>query len=229
MLLASVRVHPCCALLETDRPTTTTSKSIKKVFKITNFHLKDSLPDCAFYLSIGTHRTTSHDDYNPTGSIRVTVSHSPPFSSTLRYLRLSIIVAASYRSKMSSITRKTTQAARRMTIAFPLRRTFVSSSSIKKDFVQELYLRELKSYKPSTQSLQGLQTQVRDFTMPAAPAAPEVPSAQDIAQEMQSWDSASLVNNQAPSSDTAEVDVNGQSADEFLAFLERDHPPPAAH
>ncbi|KAH9461533.1 hypothetical protein Pst134EA_017833 [Puccinia striiformis f. sp. tritici] len=65
--------------------------------------------------------------------------------------------------------------------------------------------------------------------MPAAPAAPEVPSAQDIAQEMQSWDSASLVNNQAPSSDTAEVDVNGQSADEFLAFLERDHPPPAAH
>ncbi|KAH9445189.1 hypothetical protein Pst134EA_031720 [Puccinia striiformis f. sp. tritici] len=137
--------------------------------------------------------------------------------------------SASYRSKMSSITRKTTQAARRMTIAFPLRRTFVSSSSIKKDFVQELYLRELKSYKPSTQSLQGLQTQVRDFTMPAAPAAPEVPSAQDIAQEMQSWDSASLVNNQAPSSDTAEVDVNGQSADEFLAFLERDHPPPAAH
>ncbi|KNZ59504.1 hypothetical protein VP01_1717g3 [Puccinia sorghi] len=130
---------------------------------------------------------------------------------------------------MSSLTRKTTQIARRMTIALPLQRTFVSSSSIKKDFVQELYLRELKSYKPSPQSLQSLQTQVRDFTMPAAPAAPAVPTAQDIAQEMQSWDSASLVNNQSSSSQVTEVDVTGQSADEFLAFLERDHPPPAAH
>jgi len=130
---------------------------------------------------------------------------------------------------MSGITRKTAQVARRMTIALPLQRTFVSSSSIKKDFVQELYLRELKSYKPSPQSLQSLQTQVRDFTMPAAPAAPAVPTAQDIAQEMQSWDSASLVNNQSSSSQATEVDVTGQSADEFLAFLERDHPPPAAH
>jgi hypothetical protein len=68
-------------------------------------------------------------------------------------------------------------------------------------------LRELKSYKPSPQSLQTLQTQVRDFTMPAAPAAPEVPTAQDIAQEMQTWDSASLVNSQSQSSEATEVDV----------------------
>lgn len=65
--------------------------------------------------------------------------------------------------------------------------------------------------------------------MPSAPPAPAVPGAQDLAQELQTWDSVSLVNKQTQTAETSEADVSGQSADEFLAFLERDHPPPAAH
>lgn len=96
-----------------------------------------------------------------------------------------------------------------------------------KDFVQELYLRELKSYKPSP-SILSAQNQVREFTMPPAPSAPVLPTSQDVAQELQSWDSASLVNTATTSESGVEVE-SSQSADEFLNFLERDHPAPAAH
>nr|AIC33768.1 ATP synthase complex subunit h [Puccinia cf. psidii AE-2014] len=106
-------------------------------------------------------------------------------------------------------------------------------SSIK-DFVQELYLRELKSYKPSPQTIQAMQNQVRDFTMPSAPPPPVLPSAPDLAQEFQTWDNASLVNNNVQAETSSQLESGwvhflGQTADEFLAFLERDHPAASSH
>ncbi|KAI8452306.1 ATP synthase complex subunit H-domain-containing protein [Phakopsora pachyrhizi] len=112
---------------------------------------------------------------------------------------------------MSNLIRQTTAGlARRMSVSTPIRRSIVSSTSTNKDFVQELYLRELKSYKPSPQSAQALQNQVRDFSMPPTPPAPSVPTAQDVAQELQSWDNVSLVNEAKPAA-------------------ARDHPPRAHH
>ncbi|EGG00006.1 uncharacterized protein MELLADRAFT_75844 [Melampsora larici-populina 98AG31] len=128
---------------------------------------------------------------------------------------------------MSNIARTSTRLARTLSLHVPSQRSFTSSSLSMKDFVQELYLRELKSYKPSP-SILGAQTQVREFTMPPAPSAPVLPTSQDVAQELQSWDSASLVNTATTSEGGVEVE-SSQSADEFLSFLERDHPAPAAH
>ncbi|KAH9824849.1 ATP synthase complex subunit H-domain-containing protein [Melampsora americana] len=120
---------------------------------------------------------------------------------------------------MSNLARTTTRLARSLSLHLPSQRSFTSSSISMKDFVQELYLRELKSYKPSP-SIMSTQNQVREFTMPPTPSAPVLPTSQDVAQELQSWDSASLTGVEIESS---------QSADEFLTFLERDHPTPAAH
>merc|ERR1712137_183200 len=144
--------------------------------------------------------------------------------------KLRIITSVLFRpfeTNMSNFLRQSTGLAHRMSIASALRRSINSSSSAQKDFVQELYLRELKSYKPTPQSPQALQNQVRDFTMPSAPSAPAIPTAQDLAQELQTWDSASLVNNDSKPAPVSEVEPSSQSADEFLAFLERDHPPVA--
>ncbi|KAG0145572.1 hypothetical protein CROQUDRAFT_133674 [Cronartium quercuum f. sp. fusiforme G11] len=129
---------------------------------------------------------------------------------------------------MSNLTRQTARIARSLSLAVvPSQRSFTTSFQTKKDFVQELYLRELKSYKPSP-SISGVQTQVREFTMPPTPPAPYLPTAQDVAQELESWDKASLVNTSTintQSYGSIEVDST-QSADEYLSFLERDHPTP---
>ncbi|MBW0529263.1 hypothetical protein O181_068978 [Austropuccinia psidii MF-1] len=128
---------------------------------------------------------------------------------------------------MSKIINKTAQIAKLLSLS--PQRGFASSSLANKDFVQELYLRELKSYKPSPQTIQAMQNQVRDFTMPSAPPPPVLPSAPDLAQEFQAWDNASLVNNNVQAETSSQLESGGQTADEFLAFLERDHPAASSH
>lgn len=109
------------------------------------------------------------------------------------------------------------------------------------DLVQDLYIRELKAYKPlpvvSTQSsveytytrLTERQAKdahvgvVKQYTMPPTPKAPTLPS--DLATELSAYDATEPTSASAPAVKTPsspEESVTG--ADAFLSFLEEDLP-----
>ncbi|GAA93950.1 uncharacterized protein L969DRAFT_92144 [Mixia osmundae IAM 14324] len=66
-------------------------------------------------------------------------------------------------------------------------RSFASSSIVSKDFVQELYLKELKAYKTPTQSKDAHVGHVKEFHTPSAPKAPTIPSSADLAKELEAY------------------------------------------
>ena len=65
------------------------------------------------------------------------------------------------------------------------------------DLVQDLYLRELKAYKPPTVKASDSEGQVQKFALPQAPASPEEA---DIASQLSAYE-------------TQEVEVEGQSTE----------------
>jgi len=65
-------------------------------------------------------------------------------------------------------------------------RTFIAPSMpVKKDVVQELYLKELKSYKPAPVAKGAEEGQVKGLKLPPPPAAPDV---EDLSAELASYD-----------------------------------------
>ncbi|ORY06103.1 hypothetical protein K493DRAFT_252230 [Basidiobolus meristosporus CBS 931.73] len=66
-------------------------------------------------------------------------------------------------------------------------RGFSSQAVQMKDVVQELYLKNLKSYKPSPQAAGSEAGQVKDLKLPAAPEVPKIN--EDIAAELAAYDS----------------------------------------
>lgn len=72
------------------------------------------------------------------------------------------------------------------------------------DLVQDLYLRELKAYKPPTVKASDSEGQVQKFALPQAPASPEEA---DIASELSAYE-------------TQEVEVEGQSTESGAAPVE---------
>ncbi|ORX49508.1 hypothetical protein DM01DRAFT_1409477 [Hesseltinella vesiculosa] len=76
-------------------------------------------------------------------------------------------------------TRSTAIKARSMAV-----RSFSVASVQQKDVVQELYLKELKGYKPTATKVD--ESQVKDLKLPAAPAVPEVDA--DLAQQLAAYD-----------------------------------------
>ncbi|GAA5947342.1 hypothetical protein JCM10213_000590 [Rhodosporidiobolus nylandii] len=87
------------------------------------------------------------------------------------------------------------------------------------DFVQDLYLRELKAYKPTKVASQAGAT--KSYSTPSAPKAPEVPTADALAKELEAYD-ASSPSVEAPKAAAAEVvDESEQlGADEYLRLCE---------
>ncbi|KAI8061171.1 ATP synthase complex subunit H-domain-containing protein [Gongronella butleri] len=63
-------------------------------------------------------------------------------------------------------------------------RSFSVASVQQKDVVQELYLKELKAYKPAPAQVD--ESQVKDLKLPAAPAAPQVDA--DLAEQLAAYD-----------------------------------------
>ncbi|EWC43798.1 hypothetical protein DRE_07307 [Drechslerella stenobrocha 248] len=53
-------------------------------------------------------------------------------------------------------------------------RTFVVTAPRQSDLVQDLYLKELKAYKPAPPKANDHEGQVRNWTAPAAPAIPDL-------------------------------------------------------
>ncbi|KAF3918368.1 hypothetical protein ABW21_db0209072 [Orbilia brochopaga] len=53
-------------------------------------------------------------------------------------------------------------------------RTFVVTAPRQSDIVQDLYLRELKSYKPAPPKANDHEGQVRNWSVPATPAVPDL-------------------------------------------------------
>ncbi|KAL5002349.1 ATP synthase complex subunit H-domain-containing protein [Aspergillus recurvatus] len=99
------------------------------------------------------------------------------------------------------------------------RRTFLTSAVRRADPVQELYLRELRAYKPTPVKPGDADAHVQKFSAPAAPKSPEEAN---LANDLSSYESQ-------------EVEVEGQAAAGEAApaeeswFEEDEDETPAAH
>lgn len=74
------------------------------------------------------------------------------------------------------------------------------------DLVQEMYLRELKNYKPPQIKQTDAEGHVQKFNMPKPPLSPEE---SDIANELKTYE-------------TQQVDIEGQSSEGGSAVVEED-------
>lgn len=83
---------------------------------------------------------------------------------------------------------------------------------ISADFVQDLYLRELKNYKPTPVKASDAEGQVQTFKLPATPQSPEEA---DIANELKAYESQQVeTEGQAETSEGAPVEENWFEEDE---------------
>jgi F-type H+-transporting ATPase subunit h len=112
--------------------------------------------------------------------------------------------------------------------------------------VQDLYLKELRSYKAppavrspsstpnlrptnSTQAKDAHVGAVKEFRSPAAPTAPALP---DLASELSSYDAEQPTSLASSSTEKVSSEVEegtGGGAKEFLEFLEKPLPKPEVH
>ncbi|KAF8970559.1 ATP synthase complex subunit H-domain-containing protein [Flammula alnicola] len=111
------------------------------------------------------------------------------------------------------------------------KRAFASSAVSRKDLVQDLYLREIKAYKPAPAAKDAHVGVVKKFSLPPAPKTPALPS--DLASELAAYDAAepaaAAAAPIAQASSTPSADEPAGGADGFLAFLEQDLPKPVHH
>ncbi|KAF7980449.1 hypothetical protein HWV62_38304 [Athelia sp. TMB] len=106
-------------------------------------------------------------------------------------------------------------------------RGFASSSASRKDFVQDLYVKELKAYKapPAVCIIYAKDAHVgavKNFSAPSPPKAPALP--QDLAAELSAYESSEPSKVQATQTTTTHDQTAGSGADGYLAFLEADVP-----
>ncbi|KAL7278481.1 hypothetical protein ACG7TL_007480 [Trametes sanguinea] len=95
------------------------------------------------------------------------------------------------------------------------------------DLVQELYLRELKSYKPPPQAQDAHVGVVKNFQQPPAPQPPTLPA--DLASELSAYDAAEPTFAASAKPAESEESSGPTGAESFLAFLEADEPKAEAH
>ncbi|KAF7619451.1 putative mitochondrial F1F0 ATP synthase subunit Atp14 [Aspergillus flavus] len=106
----------------------------------------------------------------------------------------------------------------RQQVSSASRRTFLTSAVRQADPVQDLYLRELRAFKPTPVKPGDAEAHVQKFSVPAAPKSPEEAN---LANELKSYE-------------TQEVEVEGQAAAGEAApaeesWFEEDEEAPAAH
>ncbi|KAI0070873.1 hypothetical protein K474DRAFT_1712935 [Panus rudis PR-1116 ss-1] len=103
---------------------------------------------------------------------------------------------------------------------------FSTSAVARRDLVQELYLKELKGYKPPPAAKDAHVGHVKAYSLPPAPKPPTVPA--DLASELAAYDAAEPTVASQPAATTSAEQV-GTGADSFLEFLEADVPKADAH
>ncbi|EJU00190.1 hypothetical protein DACRYDRAFT_23176 [Dacryopinax primogenitus] len=109
-------------------------------------------------------------------------------------------------------------------------RAFSAATVARKDIVQDLYLAQLKSYKPKPQVQDAHVGIVREYKAPAVAAATALPS--DLASELATYDASQPdLADAVPVKTSAHVDAQHggpMTAEEFLEMLEAD-PVEVAH
>ncbi|KAL4896976.1 ATP synthase complex subunit H-domain-containing protein [Aspergillus ambiguus] len=109
--------------------------------------------------------------------------------------------------------------AARQQVPTAARRTFLTSAVRQADPVQELYLRELRAYKPSPVKPEDAQAHVQKFAIPAAPKSPEEAN---LANDLNAYESQAVeVEGQAAGGEAAPVEESW--------FEEEEEEAPAAH
>ncbi|RSH90348.1 hypothetical protein EHS25_001682 [Saitozyma podzolica] len=93
-------------------------------------------------------------------------------------------------------------------------RSISMSAVARKDLIQDLYAKDASA---------GL---VRNYTAPTPPKAPALPS--DLAGELAKFDATEPVIGATEAKETP-IAEEGEGADEYLTFLEKDLPKAAAH
>ncbi|KAF4627034.1 hypothetical protein G7Y89_g11123 [Cudoniella acicularis] len=91
----------------------------------------------------------------------------------------------SLRASRSSIARAVRQQATG-TIA---KRTFITPTAVRRDLVQDLYVRELKAYKVPAVKATDSEGHVQTFSAPSPPKSPEEA---DIAKELQTYEASAV-------------------------------------
>ncbi|KAJ5674142.1 hypothetical protein N7462_009581 [Penicillium macrosclerotiorum] len=122
------------------------------------------------------------------------------------------MMSQSLRASRSLLTRASRQ---QVPVA---RRTFLTSAVRRADQVQDLYLRELKAYKPTPLKANDSEGQVHKFALPKAPASPEEAN---LAGELSAYEAQQVeVEGQAAAGEAAPVEES---------WFEEDEEVPAAH
>ncbi|KAL6308761.1 ATP synthase complex subunit H-domain-containing protein, partial [Sparassis latifolia] len=103
---------------------------------------------------------------------------------------------------------------------------FSTSAIARKDLVQELYLKELKAYKPAPAAKDAHLGAVKAYSLPPVPKPPTLPA--DLAAELSAYDAVEPVSAAAKDPVTSTEHVS-TGADTFLAFLEADEPQEEKH
>ncbi|PKI83663.1 hypothetical protein MVES1_002460 [Malassezia vespertilionis] len=91
----------------------------------------------------------------------------------------------------------------------------LSTSAVRKDLIKDLYLRELKSYKPPTKG------NVREFPSAPNPEAPSAPSSAELSSQLEAYvkqqpDAAQ------PTANTGESTSESQDINAYLEELQAD-------
>ncbi|TFK47150.1 hypothetical protein OE88DRAFT_1666445 [Heliocybe sulcata] len=127
---------------------------------------------------------------------------------------------------MSAVLRQAASAARST-----LRNTrAISTSPVShRDLVQEIYVREIKSYKTPAPPKDAHVGHVKPFSAPSAPKAPALPA--DLASELSAYDAQEPIKEPAASVAQAahSTEEAGAGAEAYLAFLEADVPEEVHH
>jgi len=124
---------------------------------------------------------------------------------------------------MSTILRQATKASRQALCT----RAFTSSANTRKDLVQDLYLREIRGYKPPSVAKDAHVGVVKTYSSPPIPKAPLLPT--DLASELAAYDAAEPTVADTPAPTTASEGSGEDGAEAYLNFLEQDIPKPVHH
>ncbi|KAH9919040.1 ATP synthase complex subunit H-domain-containing protein [Fomitopsis serialis] len=123
----------------------------------------------------------------------------------------------------STVLRQASSAAR----AFSRQAAFSTSAAARKDFVQELYIKELKSYKAPPPAKDAHVGVVKQYSMPPTPKPPVVPA--DLASELTAYDATEPVEGAPKAAAAGAPEQLTTGADTFLTFLEADEPKAEGH
>ncbi|KAI0255577.1 ATP synthase complex subunit H-domain-containing protein [Lactifluus subvellereus] len=104
-------------------------------------------------------------------------------------------------------------------------RAYATSSAIRKDLIQDLYLKELKLYKAPSAAKDAHVGAVKPFTAPTLPSAPTLP---DLAAELAAYDATEPTRAAVADMPTTHGEP-AAGAEAYLTFLEADEVQEEAH